>query len=109
MLSKNISLRLLHKDFNLDLFIRQALKEDIGNGDHTSISTIPSNTRNKANLIIKDNGILAGVELAKKIFHAVDKNLKVTVLKNDGEKIKKGDIAFTVEGSARRSDERREG
>lgn len=90
-----------HKDFNTDLFIRLALKEDIGNGDHTSLSTIPSSAKNKANLILKDEGILAGIELAKKIFRAVDKNLKVTVYKNDGTRIKKGDIAFTVEGSAR--------
>jgi nicotinate-nucleotide pyrophosphorylase (carboxylating) len=92
---------LLHKDFDLDRFIRQALKEDIGNGDHTSLSTIPSNAKNKASLIIKQDGILAGIELAKKIFWIVDRNLKVTVYKNDGAHIKKGDIAFSMEGSAR--------
>jgi nicotinate-nucleotide pyrophosphorylase (carboxylating) len=101
MLNKNIFLHHLHKDFDLDHFIRQALKEDIGNGDHTSISTIPSNAKNKANLIVKENGIIAGIELAKKIFHVVDKNLKVTTNKKDGSQIKKGDIAFTVEGNAR--------
>ena len=100
MLNKNIFLHHLHKDFDLDHFIRQALKEDIGNGDHTSISTIPSNAKNKANLIVKENGIIAGIELAKKIFHVVDKNLKVTTNKKDGSQIKKGDIAFTVEGNA---------
>jgi len=91
---------LLHKDFNIDLFVRQALKEDIGTDDHTSISTIPSKAKNRANLIIKDDGILAGVELAKNIFHIVDRNLKLSVYKQDGTRIKKGDIAFSVEGSA---------
>jgi nicotinate-nucleotide pyrophosphorylase (carboxylating) len=89
------------KDFDLDQFIRHALKEDIGSGDHTSLSTIPSGEKNKANLIIKDNGILAGVDLAKRIFSIVDRNLKVTVYKNDGSHIRKGDIAFSVQGSAR--------
>jgi nicotinate-nucleotide pyrophosphorylase (carboxylating) len=90
-----------HKAFDLNRFIQNSLKEDIGSGDHTSLSTIPAAAKNKANLIIKENGILAGVELAKKIFSAVDKNLKVTVYKNDSSAIRKGDIAFTVQGSAR--------
>ncbi len=100
-MSKNSSFSLLHKDFDLDQFIRHALSEDIGNGDHTSLSTISSNATNKATLIVKENGILAGIELALKIFFAVDKKLKLTVFKKDGTKIKKGDIAFTVKGSAR--------
>jgi nicotinate-nucleotide pyrophosphorylase (carboxylating) len=77
------------------------LQEDIGNGDHTSLSTISSNTKNKASLIIKEAGILAGVDLAKKIFRVVDPNLKVSVYKKDGAHVKKGDIAFSVKGSAR--------
>ncbi|MBI4945000.1 MAG: carboxylating nicotinate-nucleotide diphosphorylase [Bacteroidetes bacterium] len=100
-MNKPSAFSLLHKNFNIDLFIRQALKEDISTGDHTSLSTISATARNKACLIIKENGILAGTELAKRIFHIVDKNLKVTVYKNDGSQIKKGEIAFSVEGSAR--------
>ena len=87
--------------FNLDKFIQDALREDIGPGDHTSLSTIPSIARNKASLIIKEAGILAGVELAKKIFYSVDKNLKLSVYKKDGARIKKGEIAFTVSGRSR--------
>ena len=87
--------------FNLDKFIQDALREDIGPGDHTSLSTIPSTAKNKASLIIKETGILAGVELAKKIFYSVDKNLKLSVYKKDGARIKKGEIAFTVSGRSR--------
>lgn len=85
----------------LNSFIRLALQEDIGSGDHTSLSTIPASAVNKADLIIKENGILAGIDLAKRIFNTVDKNLKVTVYIKDGNTVKKGDIAFTVKGSAR--------
>jgi len=97
----NSSFSLLHKDVHLRQFIRLALKEDIGSGDHTSISTIPASAKNKAILIIKENGILAGVELAKFFFSKVDKSFKIKVYKNDGERIKKGDIAFIVEGNSR--------
>ena len=97
----NNSFVLLHKDFDLHQFISSSLKEDIGSGDHTSISTIPANAKGKSQLIIKDNGILAGVSLAEKIFKQYDKNLSVKVFLTDGSKIKKGDIAFTVDGSAR--------
>ena len=89
------------KDFDIHQFISSALKEDIGSDDHTSLATIPKNAKGKSQLIIKDNGILAGVSLAEKIFKQYDKNLSVKVFLADGSKIKKGDIAFTVEGSAR--------
>jgi nicotinate-nucleotide pyrophosphorylase (carboxylating) len=104
----------IHKDFNLDKFIHDALKEDtcppskknndgrrVGSGDHTTLSTIPENAKGKSRLIIKDEGILAGVSLAEKIFHAYDKNLRVKIFLKDGAKVSKGDIAFTIEGSAR--------
>lgn len=97
----NSSFSLLHNDFDLSQFISASLKEDIGAGDHTSLSTIPASAKNKARLIIKEDGILAGVELAKKIFATVDKSLKVKVYKNDGARIKKGDIVFIVEGNSR--------
>jgi nicotinate-nucleotide pyrophosphorylase (carboxylating) len=97
----NSSFSLLHRETDLSQFIRLALQEDIGSGDHTSLSTIPPQAKNQARLIIKDEGILAGIELAKKIFSTVDRNLKIKVYKQDGSRIKKGDIAFTVQGNAR--------
>ncbi|MBC6111389.1 carboxylating nicotinate-nucleotide diphosphorylase [Pedobacter fastidiosus] len=83
----------------IDQFIKNALAEDIGDGDHTSLSTIPVGTQGKAKLIIKENGILAGVELALEIFKVVDANLKVDLLLNDGVPVKVGDIGLTVSGS----------
>lgn len=84
----------------IDEIIERALKEDLGDGDFTSLATIPENACGKAQLIIKEDGILAGVEIAKKIFQKVDKNIKFRRLLKDGTKVKKGDIAFTVEGKS---------
>ena len=84
----------------IDQFILSSLSEDVGDGDHTSLATIPAGTKGKAKLLVKDEGILAGVELALEIFHIVDAGLKVTVFLNDGAKIKPKDIAFEVEGDA---------
>ena len=72
--------------------------EDIGDGDHTTLSCIPAEAIGKSQLIIKEDGILAGVEVAGEIFHAFDSELKMTVFLNDGAQVKKGDIAFVVEG-----------
>lgn len=83
----------------IDLFIKNAIAEDIGDGDHTSLSTIPQGTEGKAKLIVKEKGILAGVELAVEIFHQIDPSLKLAVLIQDGQEVNPGDIAFTVEGS----------
>jgi nicotinate-nucleotide pyrophosphorylase (carboxylating) len=85
----------------LEEFIRIALDEDIKDGDHTSLSTIPAEAMGKARLLVKDEGILAGVTLAEKIFKAVDKDLKVEVLIGDGQPIKYGDIVLYVEGRDR--------
>ncbi len=82
-------------------FIQSALTEDIGEGDHSTLATIPVNKEVKARLLVKNDGILAGVELAKKIFHQVDPSLQLTIYKNDGDSISKGDIAFEVSGDAR--------
>ena len=82
-------------------FIRTALEEDIQNGDHSTLSTIPKDLEQKAQLIVKENCILAGVELAEIIFKNFDKNLKIEVFINDGESAKIGDIAFIVTGKAR--------
>ena len=83
----------------VDQFIKNALTEDVGDGDHTSLSTISAGTQGKAKLIIKEDGVLAGIELAIEIFKVVDANLKVEVLLTDGAKVKVGDIALTVSGS----------
>ena len=85
---------------NLETFITNALQEDIGDGDYTSLACIPTAARGKAHLIIKENGILAGIEVAKKIFQKVDKTLKIIILIPEGSTIRKGNIAFTVEGNA---------
>ncbi len=84
----------------IDQIIFTALTEDIGDGDHTSLATIPAGTKGKAILLVKDYGILAGVELAQEIFHIVDPDLQVIVYLKDGEKIKPNDIAFEVAGDA---------
>jgi len=81
-------------------FIKNAIAEDLGDGDHTSLSTIPAGTTGKAKLLIKEDGILAGVELALEIFKQVDAGLQTAVFINDGAEVKYGDIAFTVEGSS---------
>jgi len=81
-------------------FIVNALSEDVGDGDHTSLSTIEAGTQGKARLLVKDTGILAGVELAAEIFREVDPNLKLNVFLQDGAEIKPKDVAFEVEGDA---------
>lgn len=85
----------------VDPFIKSALKEDVGDGDHTSLATITAGAIGKAKLLVKDEGILAGVELAEEIFHIVDPDLKLNINLRDGAKVKSGDIAFEVEGDAR--------
>jgi len=72
--------------------------EDIGDGDHTTLSCIPSTAVGKSQLIIKENGVLAGVEVAREIFRAFDSELKMTVYITDGTEVKIGDVAFVVEG-----------
>ncbi|WP_214071635.1 carboxylating nicotinate-nucleotide diphosphorylase [Mucilaginibacter sp. dw_454] len=80
-------------------FIDNALKEDVGDGDHTSLATIPPDTIGKAKLLVKDHGIIAGVELAEYIFHRVDKNLKVNIFIKDGTEVKPKDVVLEVEGN----------
>lgn len=84
----------------LKLIIANAIREDIGEGDHTSLSCIPADAKGKAKLLVKDNGIIAGVEFAKQIFKAIDTNLQVETLINDGEKVQFGDVVFYVSGSS---------
>ena len=87
-------------NFNIQQFINAALAEDTGDGDHTSLACIPSSAKGKARLLVKENGILAGVDLAIEIFKTVDSSLKVKVMLKDGSKIKVGDIVLTVEGKS---------
>jgi nicotinate-nucleotide pyrophosphorylase (carboxylating) len=86
---------------SLKAFINAAIKEDVGDGDHSSLASIPQSATNKAKLIVKEDGIIAGVELAKIIFNTLDASLKITNFIKDGTAVKYGDIAFHVEGSAR--------
>lgn len=85
----------------LKQFIKSALEEDIQQGDHSTLSTIPANLQQSAQLIVKEDCILAGVELAEIIFKTFDKNLTLEVFIKDGENAKVGDIAFIVSGNAR--------
>ncbi len=85
----------------IDAIILNALKEDIGDGDHSSLACVPENATGKATLFIKDDGILAGIELAQRIFELYDPTLQMSILLTDGTYVKSGDIAFTVEGSSR--------
>jgi len=84
----------------LQNLIKNALAEDVGDGDHSSLASVPADAKGKAQLIIKDEGILAGVELAEMIFTTVDKKLQVDVKIKDGEKVQKGDIGLIVTGKA---------
>ncbi|GAB3203045.1 nicotinate-nucleotide pyrophosphorylase (carboxylating) [Pontibacter aydingkolensis] len=85
---------------SINEFISRALAEDIGDGDHSSLASIPADAQNQARLLIKGKGILAGVELAGYIFNAVDPELEVEVLLRDGTPVKYGDIGLTVKGKA---------
>jgi nicotinate-nucleotide pyrophosphorylase (carboxylating) len=83
----------------VQLIIENAVREDIGEGDYSSLACIPLNALGKAKLLIKDNGIIAGISFAKQVFNYIDSNLVVETLMNDGDSVKFGDIAFYVEGS----------
>ena len=87
-------------DKALKTFIKSALEEDIQDGDHSTLSTIPKDLKQSAQLLVKQNCILAGVELAEIIFKTFDKNLKIETFIKDGEAAKVGDVAFIVTGSA---------
>ena len=87
--------------FDISEFIRLALKEDIGTGDHTSLACIPENTTGKAHLLVKEPGVIAGVRIAEEIFRIYDPKLKFSKLLVDGDIVKVNDIVFVVEGSER--------
>lgn len=85
-------------NFDFKEFIVHALKEDVGDGDHTSLSTIPAGKKGRMRLLVKEDGILAGVAAAKKVFTAIDPAIRMKVVIPDGTLVKKGEVAFTVEG-----------
>ncbi len=85
---------------NIRYFIKNALAEDIGDGDHSSLGSIPKGQVSHAKLLIKDNGVIAGLKLAERVFHYVDKSIKVDFKKKDGDFVTNGNIGFTVEGDA---------
>ncbi|MDI1317956.1 carboxylating nicotinate-nucleotide diphosphorylase [Flavobacterium sp.] len=84
----------------LELIIQNGIREDIGPGDYSSLACIPSNAIGKVRLLVKDNGIIAGVQFAKMIFHNVDPTLQVETFINDGAAVKYGDVVFHVSGSS---------
>lgn len=89
------------KDELIDELLDLAFAEDIGDGDHTTLCCIPADEMGKQHLLVREEGILAGVEIAKKVFHKFDPELKMTVFINDGAHVKPGDVAFVVEGRVR--------
>lgn len=87
--------------YNLNDLISLALKEDVGDGDHSALSCVPAGATKRAHLLVKQDGILAGVEVALAVFAQVDPKLKIETIIKDGAPIKTGDIVLTVDGSAR--------
>ena len=83
---------------NLDELIKMALKEDVGDGDHSTLACIPPDATGNAKMVAKQEGILCGAEVGERVFKLVDNSLKVTLLKHDGDEVKKGDKLMTIEG-----------
>lgn len=87
-------------NFEIDNIIKNAIREDVGDGDHSSLACIPKLAEGKAKLLVKDEGIIAGIDLARQVFAYVDENLEIETLVKDGALVKYGDIAFYVNGSS---------
>ena len=85
----------------IEIIIKNAIREDVGDGDHSSLACIPESARGKAKLLVKDEGILAGVDFSRRVFQEVDPSLSMEILLEDGSKINPRDIAFYIEGSSR--------
>lgn len=85
----------------IDDLLDLAFAEDVGDGDHTTLSTIPAEAMGRSRLIVKEKGILAGVDMARKVLQKVDPSIKMTVMINDGTEVNPGEIAFTAEGPVR--------
>ncbi len=89
------------KEQLIDALLDLAFAEDVGDGDHTTLSTIPADAVGRSKLIIKEKGILAGVEIAEKVLHKVDPSIKIDVMIKDGAEVNPGDVAFIAEGPVR--------
>lgn len=89
------------KDQLIDELLNLAFAEDLGDGDHTTLSTIPADAKGRSRLIIKEEGVISGVEVARKVLEKVDPTIKMEILIQDGSNVKPGDIAFTAEGPVR--------
>ena len=87
-------------DKEIELIISNAFREDVGDGDHSSLACIPRTAKGKAKLLVKDDGVVAGVEFAKKVFAYVDEDMVIETLIEDGSDVKYGDIVFYVEGAS---------
>ncbi len=87
-------------DLDLELIIQRGLEEDVGSGDYSSLACIPSSNRGDARLLVKEKGVIAGVDFAQRLCDIVDSNLKVDVLISDGTTVEIGDVVFTVRGSS---------
>ena len=85
---------------NLDELIQMALREDIGDGDHSTLACIPPTAQGKAKMVAKQDGVLCGCAVGERVFHLVDSQLKVSLLKNDGDSVRKGDLVMLVEGAS---------
>lgn len=84
----------------IEIIIKNAIREDVGKGDHTSLACIPDDATGKAKLLVKDDGIIAGVDFAKQVFKYVDVDLEIEILIEDGTKVKHGDVVFYVSGKS---------
>ena len=84
----------------IELIIANAIREDVGDGDHSSLACIPDSATGKAKLLVKDEGVIAGISFAKQVFNYIDSNLKVETLLEEGSPVKYGDIVFYVEGKS---------
>lgn len=89
------------KDQLIEDLLDLAFAEDIGDGDHTTLSTIPADAMGRSKLLVKENGIIAGVDMAEKVLHKIDPSIKMEVFIHDGAEVKPGDVAFTAEGPVR--------
>lgn len=87
-------------EHELDLIIANGIREDVGDGDHSSLACIPADAQGKAKLLVKDQGIIAGVEFSKKLLKYVDRDLKMEIFIEDGAAVKYGDVVFHIEGKS---------
>lgn len=84
----------------IDLIIANAIREDVGDGDHSSLACIPADAEGSAKLLVKDDGIIAGIDFAKQVFHFVEPSMKIETFFNDGDAVKYGDVVFHVYGTS---------